>query len=62
MPKTILITGASTGIGACTATTLAKDNIIFIHYNSSETAAQLVAKEVETAGGTAHLLQANLDD
>ena len=60
MSKTILITGASTGIGAYTATTLAKDNTIFIHYNSSEDAAQKVAQEVEAAGGTAHLVQANL--
>ena len=60
MAKTILITGASTGIGACTARTLAKDNTIFIHYNSSEAAARQVAEEVEAAGGTARLLQANL--
>ena len=34
MPKVILITGASTGMGAETARHWAKENEIFIHYNA----------------------------
>ncbi len=56
----IVITGASTGIGAATAKDLAPGNTIFVHYNSSKNEAEAVAKEVETAGGTPVLIQANL--
>ena len=60
MPKVILITGASTGIGAETARHLAKKNEIFIHYNTSKEAAAKVAAEVENRGAQAYLLQADL--
>ena len=60
MSKTILITGASTGIGAETARYLAKDNIIIVHYNASKTAAETVAQDVQKAGGQAHLIQADV--
>ena len=58
--KNILITGASTGIGAATATTLAEGNTVFIHYNSSKEKAQAVAGEVDGLGGTPLLVQADL--
>ncbi len=58
--KRILITGASTGIGAETARLLSNGNEIFIHYYSSEAAAQKVADEVEAGGGRAHPVQADL--
>lgn len=60
MDRTILITGASTGIGAQAAIELAKGNRIFIHYNSSEKEAQKVSKEIVASGGEALLVQANL--
>ena len=60
MSKTILITGASTGIGAETALQLAKGNEIFVHYNASKEAAEKVAAGVEQNGGKAVLAQADL--
>ena len=60
MAKTLLITGASTGLGAETARQLAKRNEIFIHYNSSKESAEQVAADVEKQGGKAYLLQADL--
>ncbi len=60
MPKIILITGASTGLGAETASLLAPANEIFVHYNASEEAARRVAEDVVKRDGKAHLLQADL--
>lgn len=56
----IVITGASTGIGAETARVLAAGNELFLHYNASSDAARKVASEVESAGGAAHTCQADL--
>ena len=42
MAKTILITGASTGIGAATARALAAGNTLFLHYNQSQAEAEAV--------------------
>jgi 3-oxoacyl-[acyl-carrier protein] reductase len=60
MSKAILVTGASTGLGAETARCLAEGNRIFVHYNTSEGSAEQVAAAVEKSGGQAFLLQADL--
>jgi 3-oxoacyl-[acyl-carrier protein] reductase len=60
MSKTLLITGASTGIGASTAIEFARGNLIFIHYNSSEASAREVSEKVRGLGGDTVLAQADL--
>jgi 3-oxoacyl-[acyl-carrier protein] reductase len=50
--KAVLITGASTGIGAALARAFAKQGaLVGLHYNSSAEAAQSLAKEIDNAGG-----------
>ncbi len=56
----IVVTGASTGIGAATAKELAGGNTVFVHYHSSKSEAEAVAKAVESGGGTPILIQADL--
>jgi len=58
--RNILITGASTGLGAETAAWLAKGNTIFVHYNASAEAARNMVQIVKERGGVAHLVQADL--
>lgn len=60
MTKIILITGASTGLGAATARLLAPQNKIIVHYYSSKEAAEKVAKDIEESGGEAFLIQEDL--
>lgn len=60
MSKRIVITGASTGIGAATAEHLASGNTVFIHYRSSDQAAEGVKQEVERKGGQAYLVKCDL--
>lgn len=60
MKKTILITGASTGIGAETARQLAPGNRLFVHYNASQAEAERTARDVEARGGETILLKADL--
>lgn len=56
--KSVLITGASTGIGAALARAFAAQGAsVGLHYNSSVDAAKTVAAEIEAAGGKTVLLR-----
>ena len=58
--KAVLITGASTGIGATLAKGFAAQGAsVGLHYNSSSEAAQAVARDIEAAGGKVVLIKAD---
>jgi 3-oxoacyl-[acyl-carrier protein] reductase len=59
--RRILVTGASTGIGAASAIGLARCGaVVALHFNQNERAAQSVAAEISRLNGTAILLKGNL--
>ena len=58
--KAVLITGASTGIGAALAKAFAAQGAsVGVHYNSSQQAAEAVAQSISDAGGKAVLIRAD---
>lgn len=58
--KAVLITGASTGIGAALARAFAAQGAkVGLHYNSSKDAAEALAAEIKAAGGTTVLIKAD---
>ncbi len=59
--KAVLVTGASTGIGAAVARAFAAQGArVGLHYNASEDAAKAVAYEIGAAGGEAVLIRADV--
>jgi 3-oxoacyl-[acyl-carrier protein] reductase len=61
--KVVLITGASTGIGAALARGFgAQGSRVALHYHSSETAAKALAQELAGAGAEALLVQGDVTD
>jgi len=58
--KVILITGASTGIGAAAARAFGRaGSLVAVHYNASEAKAREVAADIGVAGGRAATFRAN---
>jgi 3-oxoacyl-[acyl-carrier protein] reductase len=59
--KAILITGASTGIGASAARAFgARGATVAVHYNSSKDAAEAVVKAIKDSGGDGFAVQGDL--
>ena len=60
---TALVTGASSGIGAATATAFgARGAHVLIHYHRQESEARKIIERVRHAGGQGELLQADLSE
>ncbi|MEQ8355057.1 MAG: SDR family NAD(P)-dependent oxidoreductase [Kiloniellaceae bacterium] len=61
--KIVLVTGASTGIGAATAKGFAKQGArVAMNYGSSTAEAERVRDEIAAGGGTVQLFQADISD
>ena len=61
--KVVLITGASTGIGAAAALAFGQNGAkVVVHYNRSKLEAEKVASAVEKAGGKAVLVAGDVTD
>jgi 3-oxoacyl-[acyl-carrier protein] reductase len=59
--KRVLVTGASTGIGAAAAQTFATAGCrVVVHYNSSRNEAEAVVAKIRGAGGEAHIVQGDV--
>src|SRR5262245_12641232 len=61
--KVVLITGASTGIGAAAARAFGRNGArVVVNYRASDGEAKAVAADIESAGGRALLAKADVTD
>lgn len=61
--KAVLVTGASTGIGAAVAIAFAQVGArVGVHYNASQEAAEAVAGEIRKVGGNAFLVRGDFSN
>ena len=59
--KAVLVTGASTGIGAAVARAFAAQGArVAIHFNASKAEAEALARDIAAAGGSAFLVQGDV--
>jgi len=59
--KTVLVTGASRGIGRATATVLARAGAhVLVHYGRSAQEAESLVSEIQSKGGRAEAISADL--